>query len=279
MFIKKISFVIVCLISLVLTLPSFAYAKQSEKDKKDEIPIVMEPGAVITYDENNDPVISIYLEPNESNILGDSNSLNSTQKDIVDKEGRKAEDDFCNAIRTEAAKLPQVKLGWDLPEPQPGMVVIYGSDGRINHIYSQEMVSVKASVPSTTVKYPGRLSAGEYTFGTNQKVTITSNTVLGEGRFTVFRAGVGGSGTVGSSGKTLCTSDIATKRQIDNPKHNTAITARAIDTDVVKTVYKNDIGSLPDAVMDVYFWDWTNEYFGYMYSDTLSFSGRYYYTF
>ena len=79
--------------------------------------------------------------------------------------------------------------------------------------------------------------------------------------------------------KALGINDVATKRQIDNPVHNTAISARALDTDVLKTVYKNDIGSLPDAVMDVYFWNWSDYFFGYLYSDTLSFSGRYFYQF
>ncbi|WP_132282498.1 hypothetical protein [Natranaerovirga hydrolytica] len=49
----------------------------------------------------------------------------------------------------------------------------------------------------------------------NQKITTTANHVLGEGRFTIFRVGVGGSGTIGSSGKTFETGDFATKRQID----------------------------------------------------------------
>jgi len=118
-----------------------------------------------------------------------------------------------------------------------------------------------------------------YNYGTNQVITITSGAVTGEGRFTVYRAGVGGSGTIGSSGKTLAAGDVATKRQIDNPKHNTAISGRALDTNVVKTVFKNDIGSLPDAVLDVYSWGFGNSMFGHIYSDTLSFPARYYYQF
>ncbi|WP_148207102.1 hypothetical protein [Heliomicrobium modesticaldum] len=161
------------------------------------------------------------------------------------------------------------------------MEVMYGYDGFINRVYMKDTssVSAAATIPTTTVPYPGRLPAGVYTYGTNQTITITSSSVLGEGRFTVYRAGVGGSGTVGSSGKVLAAGDVATKRQVDNPRHNTALSARALDTNVVKTVYKNDIGSLPDAVLDVYFWGWNNYFFGYLYSDTLSFPGRYYYTF
>jgi hypothetical protein len=108
-------------------------------------------------------------------------------------------------------------------------------------------------------------------------VTITTDHVLGEGRFTVFRSGVGGSGSIGSGGKTLATGDVATKRSVDNTQHGTPLQARAIDTDVLKTVYKNDIGAMQNSVLDVYFWGWNDPYFGYMYSDTLSFPGRYYY--
>jgi hypothetical protein len=281
MFMKKLVFLVaICLIVSMLCTPFIASNNESniqaanKESTKSKIPTQMAPGTVITYGTNNKPSISV-----QDASVQSISAIKSTE--VVDEVGRVAEDAFCDAIRDSVKDLPVTNLGWQLPDPAPGMVVMYGSDGHINHIYSKDTssVSVTSTIPTTTVPYPGRLPAGVYTFGTNQKVTINSSSVLGEGRFTVFRAGVGGSGTVGSSGKTLGTGDVATKRQIDNPRHNTAISARALDTNILKTVYKNDIGSLPDAVMDVYFWNWTDYYFGYLYSDTLSFSARYYYTF
>ena len=57
----------------------------------------------------------------------------------------------------------------------------------------------------------------------------------------------------------------------------TKIEARALETDVKKTMTKNDYGNLPAAVLDI--WKWNGTLFGYEYTDKLSFDGRYYYTF
>lgn len=252
---------------------------------KNQIPTTFVPGAILTYNAEKKPIIT--YDTSAADHAGDTNDiLRSLQayEEVPDIYGRAAEDDFFKAVADTVKDLPVIDLGFDLPEPSPGTVVIYGSDGHINHVYVDESIAPKhaavaADIPSSTVPYPGRLPAGTYTYGSGQKVIISSGAVTGEGRFTVFRAGVGGSGTVGSSGKTLGAGDIATKKQIDNAIHGTPITARALDTNIVKTVYKNDIGSLPDAVMDNYFWGWNNVQFGYTYSDTLSFPGRYYYQF
>jgi hypothetical protein len=274
--------------------PVVQKVKANEDPIKNEIPTKMEPGAIITYNLNLEPTITSFVsKPDESSAspqsIKDSQKLNN--QEFVDKEGRAAEDAFFASAKESVKDLPVVDIGYSLlPTPVPGMKVMYGSDGLINRIWVEEgattdndsstiQSTTSSTIPTTTVAYPGRLSTGSYDYGTSQNVTITTSSVTGQGRFTVFRNGVGGSGDTGSSGKVLATGDIATKRQIDNPTHNTAITARALDTDVVKTVYKNDIGSLPDAVMDIYFWDWTNSYFGYNYSDTLSLPGRYFYAF
>ncbi|QPR69691.1 hypothetical protein I6G82_08950 [Lysinibacillus macroides] len=252
-------------------------------DLKNKIPVKMDPGTILKYDQYINPLI----EHNDVDVQN-LNQFSANSDEEVDIEGRAAEDEFFASVSEEAKRLglPTVDLGYDLPNPEPGLVVIYGTDGLINRYYNElevdanqkeEKISPLAGIPTTTVPYPGRLAPGVYNYGTNQVITITPGAVTGEGRFTVYRAGVGGSGSVGSSGKTLTAGDVATKRQVDNPKHNTAISARALNTNVVKTVFKNDIGTMPSAVLDVYFWGWNNSMFGYTYSDTLSFPGRYYY--
>ncbi|KUP23396.1 hypothetical protein [Paenibacillus sp. DMB5] len=249
---------------------------------KFQIPTSLEPGAILTYDVEQEPTITYDTSAVDHATI--KSKPNLLQAEVPDIEGRAAEDEFFKTVAESVKNLPVTDLGYDLPEPSPGTVVIYGSDGHINRIYQDENIGSKqaivaADIPTSTVPYPGRLPAGTYTYGSGQKVIISAGAVTGEGRFTVFRAGVGGSGTVGSSNKILGAGDVATKRQIDNAVHGTPITARALDTNIVKTVYKNDIGSLPDAVLDNYFWGWNNVQFGYTYSDTLSFSGRYYYQF
>ncbi|AWV35045.1 hypothetical protein [Paenibacillus odorifer] len=247
---------------------------------KNKIPTTLEPGAILTYDAEQEPTIT--YDTSSANHAGDKQGI-MRALEVPDIKGRAAEDDYFKAVAESVKDLPVTDLGFGLPEPSPGTVVMYGSDGHINRVYVDESIAPKqvvaADVPSTTVPYPGRLAAGTYTYGSGQKVVISGGAVTGEGRFTVFRAGVGGSGTKGSSGKSLEAGDVATKRQIDNAIHGTPITARALDTEIVKTVYKNDIGTLYDAVLDNYFWGWSSQQFGYTYSDTLSFSGRYYYQF
>lgn len=259
-------------LSLILALLGsasiFVYA--SEKT----IPSTMPAGTILTYDEQLNPTITVDEQMQKSRIT-------NVEKDIGSAEDLLAEEAVYQKIKKDAKDNEVVSIPYELPAPSEGMIVIYGSDGQINRIYSPETkITPFASVPNEgkALPYPSRLSPNTYEYGSYPNVTtITSSHVLGEGRFTVYRAGVGGSGTIGSSGKTLGTGDVATKQSVDNAKHNTALSARATDTDVLKTVYKNDIGYMGNSVLDVYFWGWNDPYFGYMYSDTLSFPGRYYY--
>lgn len=210
---------------------------------------------------------------------------------FIDKEALAAEEAYVQEIKESAKDLPIIDLGFYLPSPSPGLVVIYGSDGHINRFYNELEIANAANAAdaginavitdhSYVVPYPGRRAQGTWTYGDRgNAITITSNSVLGEGSFSVYRDGVGGSGPNGSSGKTLGAGDVATKQAADNAKHNTALSARATDTDVLKTVYKNDIGYMDNTVIDVYFWGWNSYYFGYLYRDTLSFPGRYYYNY
>lgn len=275
--IRCVSLVLVACLSLFAGVGAHsaeAVAGDDAKQSPKKIPMSMAPGTTITYDAALNLVVSV--EPAVSYVPA------FKSEEFVDKNGRAVEDAYCAAIRESARDLPVIDLGWQLPAPTPGMVVTYGSDGYLSHIYPGDAAVTSASFnEGTTLAYPSRLPAGTYTYGTNQRTTITSSTVLGEGRFTVYRAGVGGSSdpAIGSSGKLLGTGDVATKKSVDNAKHGTPLTARATDTNVLKTVLKNDIGTMPNAVVDVYFWGWTARYFGYQYTDTLSFPGRYFYSF
>ncbi|MDP5277073.1 hypothetical protein [Chengkuizengella axinellae] len=242
------------------------------------IPDKMEPNTIITFDEDlsiqvedRQPIqLKVGIESNDPIELG----IVLSDEEIAELEAK------VKKIKEEAKDLPHYKVETVLPTPFPGMKVTYGSDGKISHILNPDGTEVR--VPLKTHDYPGvgeRAQIGTYEYDGDQKITITSGSVLGEGTFTVFRAGVGGSNDEGrgSSGKILEAGDVATKWEYDNPNHNTPIDARALDTNIFKVVYKNDIGTLPHAVLDIYFWGYNNQFFGYMYDDYLSFPGRYYY--
>jgi hypothetical protein len=264
-----------CLL-LALTMSLSAATPCLATAESNEIPAVMEPNTIVTYDENLNMTIT-----KDTNINRPIPASSDYECEIPDYEGRAAEDAMVAAIDEELKDYPTYYEDVVLPTPQPGMTVIYGSDGGINHIYYGGENSNDVSMRARQNLAEGTTAAiGTYTYGShNNKIKITSTGVTGEGRFTVFRAGVGGSGEYGSSGKKLGTGDVATKITYDNPKSGTAMDARALDTDILKTVYKNDVGSLPDAVLDVYYWGTEYPYFGYMYTDTLSFTGRYHYNF
>jgi hypothetical protein len=161
--------ILVC--ASILLSCSFASATASGDAKQSlkKIPMSMAPRTIITYDAALNPIVSV--EPAVSYVLANDSG------ELVDKKGRAAEDAYCAAIRESVKDLPVVNLGYQLPVPVPGMVVMYGFDGLINHIYPENVGATSANFnESTTLAYPSRLPAGTYTYGTNQKTTITSST-------------------------------------------------------------------------------------------------------
>lgn len=271
---KLMNLVLALVMCLTLCVPAFAVNDEQEK----AIPETMPANTIVTYNDNLKAIITHDATLNHPVTA----SVGSESETVASKDELLAEEAEVAAIKASAKDLPVHNDPVILPAPAAGMTVLYGSNGEISHIYypvgSQNIYTSNPSYPKVGHTAP----VGTYHYGKSinlQTVTITSKGVTGEGTFTVFRAGVGGSGTTGNSGKTLGTGDVATKMEYDNAAHNTAMDARALDTDILKTVYKNDIGTLPYAVLDVYFWGWTQKYFGYKYSDTLSFPGRYHYNF
>lgn len=144
---------------------------------KNKIPTTLRPGAILTYDAELEP--SITYDTSAADYAGDSQGLISSEQayeEVPDIKGRVAEDEFFKSVAESVKDLPVIDLGFDLPEPTPGTVVMYGSDGHINRVYVDEKIAQKqvVAVPSTTVPYPGRLPAGAYTCGSGQKIVISS---------------------------------------------------------------------------------------------------------
>ena len=221
----------------------------------------MAPGTVIQFDDNNTPIITAKVSFDSTPILLPKEWSEEDDKKLADEEA------FLESVYKEAEKYPVVEL--KNPIPCPGMIVTYGIDGGILNIKYPESSSTKGMLPQGTRKPPGTY---KYPANKNtQKITITSSAVTGEGRFTVFND------SIGDHGNYLKTGDVATKGEIDNPWYGTKLDTRALNTNVAKVMTKNDCGSLPEAVLDV--WKWSGTMYGYTYSSTLSFPGRYYYQF
>lgn len=58
----------------------------------------------------------------------------------VQQELREKEEAFMEEIKEEAKCLPVIDLGYDLPKPEPSLVVLYGTDGYINCYYYENEV-------------------------------------------------------------------------------------------------------------------------------------------
>ncbi|KHL91582.1 hypothetical protein QW71_33725 [Paenibacillus sp. IHB B 3415] len=217
----------------------------------------MPAGTVITFDQENNPVITKQGLPTLK--IKDAGEVDlSKENPAVPKSSISLEEynKVLEGIKKEALSLPFFII--ENEKPQPGTVVSYGSDGQIN--------TIENAVPAMTTY--ATAANGTYVYGaSNNTITITSSKVSGVGRFTVFND------TKGDNDNDLVVGDVATKGQYDNPKSGTKITATA--NGISKIVTKNDNGALDNAVLDI--WKWSGVMFGYTYNELLSFSGSYYY--
>lgn len=149
------------------------------------------------------------------------------------------------------------------PKAYAGMKVVYDEvTGDINNIYFPDaneltgysihnvpreyMAEQTESVQSTT-RRSGNVS---WTWGTHQN-TLTyrlgSDSFLGTGRATYF------TGIYGNRNNRLAAYDCATQKEHDySKKGGKAVQIRNLDTDEVFTYHQADVGSLPDAIIDIW---------------------------
>lgn len=107
---------------------------------KKQIPTTFEPASILTYGADMEPVIT--YDTRASGDAVDAGRRGSSQTQIPDDNGRTAEDDFFQAVADSVKDRPVIDFGFDLPEPSPGTVVIYGSDGYINRIFVDDNISL-----------------------------------------------------------------------------------------------------------------------------------------
>jgi len=229
-----------------------------------EIPEKMSPNTVIEYNEACEAMISVKLEPSFKS------ARSIVPMEMPDTLSREAEDAMAESILEDVEDYPVYNSESFLPTPEPGMRIVYGTDGYINHVYSAtgDEISLLSALPRGT-----RAPIGTHKYGVNT-IAISHNQVLGTGRATVFE------GKIGDHDNLLKVGDIATKSTLDNPYSGTTIALRNLDNDIKKNMIKNDNGSLPNAIIDIYQWDPQWQYFGEYYRPTLSFPNmRYWYAF
>lgn len=231
------------------------------------IPKTMPSGTTITYDQNNQMIIKkpeIEAQANKYIVT----SISEEEKMKLDAE----EKEVLKKVEEERASLPVYHLSEpELPKPQPGMTVFYDGMGLPTIIIDAQGKTVGDIQPMWDK------GVGTYVYGNNNKITISSDSVLGEGTVTWFD----GVGKTGSDGTKLTEEDCATKQSIDIPPKGTEISVRNLEKNIVGTVYKYTVGTLPDAIVDImpnkmsFYYKTPIGTYPYPYG---SFNGRYYHT-
>lgn len=295
---NKLYKIFVAVIFSVLTISGYNIGRAQSIDSL-MIPAKMDSNTILIYD--NELNMHVINNKENRNTFGYSENVLSNIKE--DTSGLDEEEQMIKKIREEAKNLPHFDVSEDYI-PTANTMVIYGSDGLINRIVEITEETIQAYIPeekissirdiisldtnnvslySITPYYSSlprgtRKPAGVYTWGGGSKLTITNSYVLGEGRLSTF--GELESDSIGENGRNDPNrqGDCATKGDYDNAPYHQSIRVRNLDNNIVHNLRKNDNGSLPYAVLDIY--KWSGKFLGETWYNGFTFeNGRYYYEF
>lgn len=235
-----------------------------------DVPSLMQPNSVIIYDDECNPsvVSGGYVASTKSSI--ENQIPDFSIEDYMRKIPANATDEEQEAIEKEnqiiREALEDVKNGTVVMQNDieiiPGMKVIYDENGELLNIYYVDdycpegytihgneghMVS-NSNHKNTPVAQSKDVSV---TWGERYVNTLVyqsaDESILGTGRATYF------TGKKGNRDNTLEDGDVATKRAYDfSKKGDKPITIRNLDTDEAYTYYQADVGTLQDAVIDIW---------------------------
>lgn len=117
--------------------------------KAETIPETMPAGTILTYDVNLVPTITVDEHTQTMFVNSNVEADVGTKKQLIDEETVYAK------IKEEAKNCKVHVIDSNLPTPTEGMVVIYGSDGQINRIYSPEQeIMPFTSIPNPNAALP-----------------------------------------------------------------------------------------------------------------------------
>ncbi|EJL40199.1 hypothetical protein P4U99_03505 [Brevibacillus agri] len=232
------------------------------------IPQYMLPGTVLIYDDNLQIVVEKGGYPNfdvrqvSRNL--DGPHIAKIPEDATEEEARQIELENELAIKAFQMSVAGDYIQAPLPEIYPGMKVVYDEvTGELNNIYyadendpsgyslHNEPVSALNRNANSKKAVPSAASNVQWKWGKDDRNVLTyqagDDSFLGTGRATYF------TGSIGNRDNKLKNYDCATHKEYDySKKGDKDITIRNLDTDKAFTFYQASVGTLPDAIIDIW---------------------------
>lgn len=261
---RVVSLLLVCMFLISATC-SFASAASVQPTGQATVPEKMQPGSIIIYDDELQPEVvqGGYLKSSEhAATVTDFFQLRLASIPVTAAAEQAAQIRLENEIATEQYRAV---MSGEVIQAEPiriyaGMKVVYDAvTGDINNIYYPDPNEPSGysihNIPvesGTASKASVNQANGNvtWTWGSHNN-TLTyrpsSDSFLGTGRATYFI------GTYGNRNNRLQPYDCATKMAYDYSKvGDKNVQIRNLDTDEVFTYYQADVGSLPDAIIDIW---------------------------
>lgn len=225
------------------------------------IPYLMEPGSILTFDENLNPIVlkGGFVDDNNNTSIKDksledylfyaSSNLKSSDLEQINLENELATEMYTDILNN---NYEQVNSDYKI---YPGMVVVYDENtGQLNNFYyvdenEESGYSTKEPVEVSELSIISPKDNKTWSWGTNNVLTYQQNSdsFLGTGRATYF------TGTYGNRDNKLKNNDVATQKNYDySKKGDQDITIRNLDNDITGTYYQADVGGLPNAIIDIW---------------------------
>lgn len=236
-------------------------ANEIEVDNSVGIPYHMEPGTIIVYDDDLNPVIvkGGYAAQSRASAQSFSGPVlvdvpeNATaeEKAQIELENSIAMSAYRNYLSGNYVQAPTPKI-------YPGMKVVYDeTSGAINNIYYVDEKDPSGysihNEPSGTAEVQEYMTARatQWTWGSNFVNTViyqaSDDSFQGTGRATYF------TGTIGNRNNTLKDRDCATQKTYDYSRvGDKDVIIRNVEQNFAITFYQADVGTLPDAVIDIW---------------------------
>lgn len=267
---KKILIIILCL--TFLTTPITSYGENSIQTSKliqdpnfsKTIPYRMKPGTILIYDDNLNPKVIEGGFVENSYIVTRVDTLDYPR--VVEISNEMTENEIKQVELENNILLDAYHNGTKIFVPAPkiykNMMVIYDDNsGEINNIYYSDesepsgysLNNRPAEVNNALIDIKEAINSGQsvtWVWGSSNN-TLTyqplDDSFLGTGRATYF------TDSIGNRNNILKNKDVATQMDYDYSRiGDKDVEIRNLDTDVKKTYYQADVGSLPNAIIDIW---------------------------